>query len=143
MPFGGKCKDHGRPSVNGYAQSGQRVRKGLPSALHRYLFLLEHGYLPEVVMHTCDNPRCINLRHLKAGTWDLNNKDRAKKGRSAKSIPSRRKVTQNQARQIRHRYARSKPKYDRVNGVNAIARDYGVDQNTIYNIVENRTHVEP
>lgn len=77
-----------------------------------------------------------------AGTWDLNNKDRAKKGRSAKVRLDLRKISQIQAHRIRKRYAKRRVPRDRVNGVSAIARDYGVDHNTIYNIVENRTHVE-
>jgi len=48
---------------------------------HRYSFELSNGYLPEVVMHTCDNPPCVNPAHLAAGNWDTNNKDMIAKGR--------------------------------------------------------------
>lgn len=34
------------------------------------------------VCHHCDNPKCLNPKHLFLGTWDDNNKDRAKKGRT-------------------------------------------------------------
>lgn len=37
-----------------------------------------------IIMHTCDNPKCINPRHLKAGTHNDNVQDRVTKGRSAK-----------------------------------------------------------
>lgn len=35
-----------------------------------------------VVMHTCDNPVCVNPNHLQVGTQAQNNKDMGDKGRS-------------------------------------------------------------
>jgi transposase-like protein len=62
--------------------------------LHRYTFYLNNHYdlspydwivrhKRMVIMHTCDNPSCINPSHLKIGTQIDNIKDRVKKGRSA------------------------------------------------------------
>jgi hypothetical protein len=51
---------------------------------HRATFLLTHGFLPPVVMHTCDNPPCCNPAHLRSGTHSANMLDRHAKGRSAK-----------------------------------------------------------
>lgn len=135
------CIDHGRNSVAGYAKSGAAVRRGEPRLLHRKVFLEKHGFLPPVVMHTCDNRRCVNPEHLKAGDWSANNKDRAAKGRSAKAVPTRRKITQQQAVEIRRRWALRKPGKDRVNGVMAIAGTFGVDPNVVYNIAKGKTHV--
>ena len=62
---------------NGYGT----VRKGYSMVIaHREAFLNRHGYLPEVVMHTCDNRTCINIRHLKAGTTQSNTDDKVSKG---------------------------------------------------------------
>ena len=42
------------------------------------------GPIPEGfhVLHTCDNPRCVNPSHLFLGTNDDNCKDKAQKGRA-------------------------------------------------------------
>ena len=48
---------------------------------HRFSFFIANNTLPELVMHTCDNPRCVNPKHLKAGTDYLNSLDKCKKGR--------------------------------------------------------------
>lgn len=128
-----ECIDHQQKgNSDGYGHRG-------PIKLHRLVFKVYNGYLPEVVMHSCDNPRCINPKHLKAGSWDLNNKDRATKGRSAKVRFDLRKISFEQAEIIRKRY---NPKRDPINGVSAIARDYAVDRNTIYQIVRMETHLE-
>lgn len=132
-----ECIDHNQVgNRQGYGHSN-RIK------LHRKVFLETYGYLPEVVMHTCDNPRCINPMHLKAGTWDLNNKDRAFKNRSAKAVPSRRKLTLDQAIYIRSVYVPSKrsTKFNEF-GVANLARTFNVDPNTIYNIIKERTHIE-
>lgn len=52
-----------------------------PLERHRVMFYLATGTLPEVVMHTCDTPRCINPRHLKAGTHVENAADMYAKAR--------------------------------------------------------------
>lgn len=36
----------------------------------------------QVVMHTCDNPRCVNVQHLVPGTQAQNLADMRNKGRS-------------------------------------------------------------
>jgi hypothetical protein len=55
---------------------------------HRWIFIKLNGYAPEVVMHTCDNPPCVNPEHLVGSTFVENNKDRANKGRNGKAAVS-------------------------------------------------------
>ena len=62
--------------LGGYAQG-----KEIKMYAHRYSFELEYGYLPDVVMHICDNPICVRPSHLAPGNWDTNNKDMIAKGR--------------------------------------------------------------
>jgi hypothetical protein len=71
------------------------------AALHREVFRLYSGETPKVVMHTCDNTKCINPTHLVAGTHQLNMQDRASKNRQAMgSKNGRAKLTEVQVRRI-------------------------------------------
>lgn len=133
LTFDEPCIDHKQVgNTQGYGHSGSK-------RLHRVVFKREYGFLPSVVMHTCDNPRCINPAHLVPGTHAENNKDRAKKGRSAKVRYDLRRLSFEQAEQIRTLY--SGKKRDSVNGVADLAKKFGVDINVIYNIVSGRTHL--
>lgn len=52
---------------------------------HRVAYEIAFGHCPSgmVVMHKCDNRKCVNPRHLLLGTVGDNNRDRHEKGRSA------------------------------------------------------------
>lgn len=51
---------------------------------HREAFNHVNGFYPEVVMHTCDNRKCVNVKHLQAGDTTTNVKDKVSKGRQQK-----------------------------------------------------------
>lgn len=59
-----------------------RVRLG-PMAAHRVSYAIANGRAPKglVVMHTCDNTRCVNPQHLVAGSQGDNTRDAIRKGR--------------------------------------------------------------
>lgn len=142
------CLDHGLTgNSEGYAEVRRKESDRRPDGrnrtpkvkYHRWVFFMEHGYYPPVVMHLCDNPRCIEVAHLAAGDWDSNNKDRAAKGRSAKLRMDKRTLTDDQVREIRSRFP-GRGVRDNVNGVTALAREFGVDGNVIYQITDGRTY---
>jgi DNA-binding transcriptional regulator YiaG len=72
--------------------SHQLDRQGYPvitrgsrkQKLSRYIYSLKHGEILEgkVIMHTCDNPSCINIKHLQLGTQQDNIQDMHNKNRS-------------------------------------------------------------
>jgi hypothetical protein len=49
---------------------------------HRYSFFLHNGFYPDVVRHSCDNPSCVNPKHLLAGTQSDNMKDASERKRT-------------------------------------------------------------
>jgi len=54
-----------------------------PGYAHRFSYELHHGPIPKgmVIMHKCDNRKCVHPDHLKAGTQKENIHDAMKKGR--------------------------------------------------------------
>ena len=50
---------------------------------HRWIYSLLCESIPEteVVRHRCDNPGCVNPRHLEAGTLSQNTRDAVERGR--------------------------------------------------------------
>lgn len=56
-----------------------------PKLAHRWAYGMFYGSVPSgfFVMHTCDNPPCINPLHLRVGTHIDNMRDAASKGRLA------------------------------------------------------------
>lgn len=56
-------------------------RHGMPA--HRYAYEQAKGPIPDgmVVMHTCDNRKCVNPEHLIVGTQSDNMRDCVAKGR--------------------------------------------------------------
>jgi HNH endonuclease len=62
---------------------GRRRVNGRLQMVHRLVWVEANGPIPDglLVMHTCDNPPCYNLEHLKLGTQSQNMQDSAVKRR--------------------------------------------------------------
>lgn len=106
--------------------------------VHRLVASLYHGLELQdsrsIVMHSCDNPRCINPDHLSVGSQADNIKDCITKGRFVKNKGlrgernPRAKLTWEQVRQIRIINNLSSKSY------REIAEDFGVSPSMISGI---------
>jgi len=70
----------GRRNTGGY---GQIKKNGKCLLVHRWVWETANGLIPDgfCVLHSCDNPQCVNIKHLRLGTHDDNMKDKKAKGR--------------------------------------------------------------
>ena len=109
---------------------------GAYKLVHRVVYYSVFLVEPDVVMHTCDTPSCCNPYHLQAGTRATNNADRASKGRSAKTVPSRQRLSSTDVEAIRARWKPGKAPKANPDDTVAIARDYGVDPAVIVKVIK-------
>jgi len=129
----GRCIEfEGFIAENGYGRCWSRLHQKMSSA-HRVAWEEANGPIPggKVIMHSCDNRRCVNLDHLVLGTQAQNIQDMvAKKRRRFDGEHSpRHKLTQSEVDDIRHD-TRSR---------RAIAADHDVHHSTITAIKLGRT----
>jgi transposase-like protein len=98
---------------------------------HRFSWQLTNGPIPEglYVLHTCDNPPCVNPAHLFVGTHSDNMADMVAKGRDR----GNRHVSAESARLIREANFRGVEQSE-------IAREFGIAQTTVSHIVRGSTH---
>lgn len=109
--------------------------QGKLKSAHRYSYEFYKEKIPEGmdVCHTCDNRRCVNPDHLFLGTRSDNMQDCIKKERfDVGEKHYAHKVTEKEVLEIRE-------KYERGYQYNWLAREYGISQETIYDIVKRRT----
>lgn len=73
----GVCNPHGYPIM----QIGSRAKRKT-CKVHRVLYQELVGKLDkdELVLHNCDNKKCLNPRHLESGNYQKNNQDAWNRG---------------------------------------------------------------
>jgi hypothetical protein len=117
---------------------GQSNRNGKSIGAHRHAWLLVTGEMPSKhILHSCDNRRCVNPKHLRDGTPQENYDDMVNRGR--------RVYTRGEAfgsAKLREADIRSIRADNRHQG--EIAKQYGVDQGLISRIKTRKIwkHVE-
>ena len=123
--LGAHCRD-------GYGQFG--ISKIGQFKAHRFMLMIQGQSIPQgmVVMHTCDNPGCVNPNHLRIGTIQENNLDKLQKNRQAKlkgMSNAYSKFTDNDIYKIRQ-----DPRH-----YSEIAKDFSVNPETIRLIKKRKT----
>ena len=128
---GGKC-------TKGY---GYYRYNGKMTLCHRISWELNYGNIPEglLVLHKCDNPKCVNPEHLWLGTVQDNSRDMYSKNRNhiwlnrKGASNSNSKLTQEEVDCIRSVYANKDATYEQL------ALYFRVSKNTISRIVNNKS----
>ena len=100
---------------------------------HRVSWLIAGNTIPDdkpVMRHKCRNKNCVRPEHLEVGTYAENAADRIRDGTDARGEKHyRAKLTTEQVLQIRERAIENHSK---------LAREFGVAQSMIHNIVNRR-----
>lgn len=130
-----KCIEHNQKGNK--AGYGNGYWEGTQIMLHRLSYCF-YKQIPisaikgAVIMHTCDNPRCVNPLHLKLGTQDENLKDMVGKGRSSKGEAHY--ITKLTEEQIQYAKQNYKPR-DKQYSCHALAARFGVAPSTMHNAI--------
>lgn len=88
-----------------------------------------------ILLHICDNPPCVNPKHLKLGTRKENAQDMVAKGRNVVSIGTENfnsVLTEEDVIEIRKRVANGEIQAE-------IAREYKLSPTAIYSLVKRKT----
>lgn len=118
---------HGAKNIGGYGRYAGWL------AHHLSLVWFDRSLPSEgtEVLHSCDNPACVNPNHLAIGTRKDNQQDSARKGRTARGERSgRAKLTAEQVAVIRS---------DRATPIATLAERYGVHKSTISYVKRGRS----
>ncbi len=102
---------------------------------HRISWMICVGEIPDrmLVLHKCDNRRCVNPSHLFLGTHTDNSTDMVQKSRQGRGeTHSQSKLRVEDIRKIRSMHARG------ASG-RQLAHSFKVDQSTISNVITGRT----
>jgi len=117
----------GSKNIKGY---GHTTLRGRHTLAHRVAYEAVYGEFPKdnMVLHLCDNPSCVNPRHLYLGNAKQNARDHWERCRPNKQI----KMSPEKVRITRQRHLKGDRLYD-------IAADMGVSYETIWLIIRGRT----
>lgn len=120
---------------------GLKSHKGKLYRAHRLAYALNAGIDPStmggVVLHSCDQPLCINPAHLRLGTHSENMADMVAKGRQARGTGhGRSTISPDLLDEIKARYVKG----CRTNGCRALGKLYGLDPTVISELTRGLTY---
>lgn len=102
----GECLLFKGSTRRGYGRIQLGGRNGRTVSTHHFAFWLKHGRWPKkLVLHSCDNKRCCEAKHLREGTHLENMEDRERAGRTARGDVLGKRLNQEAAESIRRLYA--------------------------------------
>lgn len=103
---------------------------------HRISYLIYIGEIPTnfCIMHSCDNPPCVNPSHLKAGTFFENSNDMVSKNRHRYgSRHKNSKITEKEVVLIRKDYT------GKFGNIMYLSRKFGIDKAQIRRIIDKKS----
>ncbi len=123
-----KCWEWTRHLVDGY---GQIQIDKIEYKAHRIIYELTYGKIPtgKHVLHSCDNRKCCNPKHLFLGTNKDNVDDKVKKCRQSRGESNHSKLAEEQVLEIRRLY--SLGNYSQKE----LAKMFGVGHTIVGNII--------
>lgn len=130
----------GQTDKDGYGNMTCRFPGGrIYGRTHRIVWKLAHGSIPRdlLVLHTCDNPPCVNPEHLYLGTHLENVRDRVLRNRQTNlgrhgnhargENHGRAKLTNDQARTIKSRLSQGE-------SPGSLAKEFGISCAAVWQI---------
>ena len=125
------CIEHtGYVGRNGY---GQKKYRGKAVSAHRLAYAMANGLdvftMGGSVLHSCDNPTCVNPKHLRLGTHSENMREMVQRRRNT----SYQKLSPEDVLHIRTTCVVGTPYYP--GNVQTLAAKYNVHRSTIMNVV--------
>ena len=124
-----KTTGYGEFWISGEGRIRQRFR------CNRIALYIKTGEEQETARHTCDNPVCCNPKHLEWGTPKDNTDDMMKRGRQVTIQDASAKLTREQVIEIRVRREAGE-------SVRDIVTQFGVANQTVYDILNRKTWVD-
>jgi len=112
---------------------GSIVYGGENTVSHRVAWKLAYGKIPPkmVILHKCDNPKCVRPEHLSMGTHQNNSDDMVAKNRSNSLIKTN-KLTVKDIATIRNSYSW----FDVT--MKMLAIQYGISVATVFDIIHRK-----
>ena len=121
----------GNATKNGYGVIAQNYA-------HRLSYAMHNGEIGNLhVLHRCDNPGCVNPKHLFLGTQQDNNADKLKKGRA--SGGSMKGTEHHQAKLNDQNVIQIRERYKHGENQTQLAKAFSISQGTVWSIVNRKT----